>query len=91
MRFRAMMRAPENRLLSEPVRVTLLPDKMQVTTSATHEENDWKDLLKFTDLPTHYLFWFSLHDAIIVPKRVFQTPARQSEFEQAFQRYRSLS
>ncbi len=86
---RTLMRARQNSPLGGPLRLMLLPEEIHITTSGSHNSYKWSAILNVTEIPTHYFFWISQRDALIMPKRVFPTPELQKEFEQTFQRYRA--
>ena len=88
MNVRTLMRARENSFLNGPYRLLLLPEELHFTTAASHNGYKWSGIQNVTEIPTHYFFWVSAQVALIVPKRAFQTPEQQREFEQTFQRYR---
>lgn len=88
MNVRTLMRARQNSLLNGPYRLLLLPEELHFTTADSHYGYKWGAILNVTEIPTHYFFWISLRVALIVPKRAFQTPEQQREFEQTLQRYR---
>ena len=89
MNVRTLMRARQDSLLNGPYRLLLMPEELHFTTADSHSGYKWSAILNVTEIPTHYFFWVSQRVALIVPKRAFQTPEQQTEFEQTFQRYRA--
>ncbi|MCW3055111.1 MAG: hypothetical protein JWN14_4281 [Chthonomonadales bacterium] len=87
--LRAQMRARQNSPFSGPVRVLLLPDEIHVTTSGSHNGYKWGAVLNITEIPTHYFFWLSQRDALIIPKRVFGTPEQEQAFGITARKYRA--
>jgi len=84
---RTQMRARQNSPFSGPVRVLLLPDEIHVTTSGSHNAYKWRAILNITEMPTHYFFWISQRDALIIPKRAFKTPEQEQAFGIAARQY----
>lgn len=83
------LRLRKDSFLLDPLRMLLLPDEVHVSSSKANYIYKWSAIARVTENPTHYFFWLSARDALIVPKRAFQSPEQQSEFEKAFQRYRA--
>jgi hypothetical protein len=85
---RAQMKGRQNSLLSESIRVSLQEDELLIKTASSENHFKWSVILNVTEIPTHYFLWISLRDAIIIPKRVFETPEQAREFIASVQRYR---
>jgi hypothetical protein len=85
---RTQMRARQHSLLSEPLRMMLLPDQVYITTRTSHSSYKWGAILNITESPTHFFFWISQRDALIIPKRAFATPEEARLFGETARYYR---
>lgn len=85
---KTLMRARQNTHLSGSFRVLVLPDELHFTSDASSHNYKWGAILKVTETPTHFFLWLSQREAIIVPRRAFESPEQEQTFGTTVRRYR---
>lgn len=90
-RVKDMLAQPENQHVLEEAEVVLMDTGIWDKDNASETKYTWEAIVKLAETPTSYYLYTNSYHAIVIPKRVVNSPHDRQELARLFNQYLPLS
>ena len=90
-RVRTILSQPENQHILEEAEVVLMDTGIVDKDNASESKYSWEAIVKKAETSSSYYLYTNSYHAIVIPKRVLESPPEKQELERLFNQFLPLS